>query len=123
MWVLPDRRQFLVTLLVLTACGSPSPLAGVQHGRVVVVSIDGLMPMVYPAPDAPHPASPPLRARAARGATGRAHAVMPTVTSRAHTTLVTGVPPGGHGIVSNKPLDLFGQNMDGWRWYAEDIAV
>ena len=123
MWGSPGSRQLLLTLLA--ACGNAaSPLGDhAPAGKVVVVSIDGMMPDVYLDPDAHHLQIPTLRALVARGASGRVHAVMPTVTYPAHTTMVTGVPPRVHGIVSNKPLDPLGKNLDGWRWYAEDIAV
>jgi predicted AlkP superfamily pyrophosphatase or phosphodiesterase len=49
--------------------------------------------------------------------------VFPTVTYPTHTSLITGVPPALHGIVTNKQPDPLGRNKDGWRWYAEDIAV
>lgn len=91
--------------------------------RVVVISVDGMMPDVYLDPDAHGLAVPTLRALVAQGAAGRVHGVMPTVTYPSHTTMVTGVPPSTHGIVSNKPLDPLAKNFDGWRWYAEDIAV
>jgi predicted AlkP superfamily pyrophosphatase or phosphodiesterase len=91
--------------------------------RVVVVSVDGMMPDVYLNPDAHGMAVPNLRALVAGGAAGRVHGVMPTVTYPSHTTMVTGQPPGVHGIVSNKPADPLAKNFDGWRWYAEDIRV
>jgi predicted AlkP superfamily pyrophosphatase or phosphodiesterase len=49
--------------------------------------------------------------------------VFPSVTYPAHTTIVTGAPPRVHGIVTNRPLDPLQKNMDGWRWYTEDIAT
>ncbi|HEX8111481.1 MAG TPA: alkaline phosphatase family protein [Kofleriaceae bacterium] len=122
------NHRGLVSLLVIAACGGAPPHDGAGApaaggGRVVVVSIDGLMPDAYLAPDAHGLAIPTLRSLVARGAAGRVHGVMPTVTYPSHTTLVTGVPPRIHGIVSNKPLDALGRNFDGWRWYAEDIRV
>jgi predicted AlkP superfamily pyrophosphatase or phosphodiesterase len=49
--------------------------------------------------------------------------VNPTVTYPSHTTLVTGVSPAKHGIITNSPFDPFSKNMGGWNWYAEDIKV
>jgi predicted AlkP superfamily pyrophosphatase or phosphodiesterase len=48
---------------------------------------------------------------------------MPTVTYPSHTTMMTGVNPGTHGIVANPAWDPFGQNYNGYRWYEEDIRV
>jgi predicted AlkP superfamily pyrophosphatase or phosphodiesterase len=114
-------------VLAIAACGGAPPHDGAgapaAGGRVVVVSVDGLMPDAYLAPDAHGLAIPTLRSLVARGAAGRVHGVMPTVTYPSHTTMVTGVPPRIHGIVSNRPLDALGRNLDGWRWYAEDIQV
>jgi predicted AlkP superfamily pyrophosphatase or phosphodiesterase len=114
--------------LALAACSAAPPridptAPAPDRGRVIVISIDGLMPDAYLAPDGHGLAIPTLRSLVARGAAARVHGVMPTVTYPSHTTLVTGVPPRVHGIVNNKPLDALGKNLDGWRWYAEDIAV
>ena len=81
------------------------------------------MPDVFLDPDAYGMKVPTLRKLVAGGAAARVHGVMPSVTYPSHTTMVTGVPPGVHGIVTNKPLDPLYKNLDGWRWYAEDIAV
>jgi predicted AlkP superfamily pyrophosphatase or phosphodiesterase len=37
--------------------------------------------------------------------------------------MVTGVSPAKHGIIANAPFDPFSKNLNGWYWYAEDIAV
>jgi predicted AlkP superfamily pyrophosphatase or phosphodiesterase len=112
----------------LGACGSVPPHGGApgappDAGRVVVISVDGLMPDAYLDPDAHGLAIPTLRSLVARGAAARVHGVMPTVTYPSHTTMVTGVPPRVHGIINNKPVDPLGKNLDGWFWYAQDIAV
>jgi predicted AlkP superfamily pyrophosphatase or phosphodiesterase len=117
-------RFVVISILLLVGCGPvrTSPRAAAAS-RVVVISVDGMMPDVYLDPDAHGLAVPTLRRLVAQGAAARVHGVMPTVTYPSHTTMVTGVPPAVHGIVSNKPLDPLGKNFDGWRWYAEEIAV
>ena len=55
----------------------------------------------------------------ARGVVG----VVPTVTYPSHTTLMTGVTPQEHGIISNTPFDPLNVNKEGWYWYAEDIKA
>src|SRR5262249_8946978 len=133
---LPSRRndgvaavKGLLIVLVAAACGGARapdgapPAAPPGAGRVVVGSVDGLMPDAYLDPAAHRLSIPTPRPRVARGAAGRVRGVMPTVTYPSHTTMVTGVPPRMHGIVTNRPLDPLSKNFDGWRWYAEDIAV
>jgi predicted AlkP superfamily pyrophosphatase or phosphodiesterase len=120
----------LALALALGACGPATPGADrpavparLAH-RVVVVSIDGLMPATYTDPDALGLAVPTLRKMVARGAFARAvEPTFPTVTYPAHTTMVTGVAPAVHGITTNRPPDPLEKNQGGWRWYAEDIAV
>jgi predicted AlkP superfamily pyrophosphatase or phosphodiesterase len=105
------------TLGVLAATQPPPP-------PVVIISIDGLRPDYVLEADSHHLKIPNLRRLLAEGA----HAtgvvgVLPTVTYPSHTTLVTGVSPGRHGIVANTTFDPLGRNRDGWYWYAEDIKV
>lgn len=47
----------------------------------------------------------------------------PTVTYPNHTTLITGVWPAEHGIVTNQTFDPLRKNMGGWYWYAQQIRV
>src|SRR6266498_1207359 len=77
-----------------------------QAAHVVLLSIDGLRPD-YVLDAARHGLKLPNRRRMmdegiwARGVTG----VLPTVTYPSHTTLLTGVAPAIHGIVSNQTFD------------------
>ena len=94
----------------------------VQH--VIVISIDGMKPESYTDPDAHGLKIPTLRQIVRDGASSDGvQPVMPTVTYPSHTTMVTGVNPGTHGIVTNPAWDPFGQNYNGYRWYEEDIRV
>jgi predicted AlkP superfamily pyrophosphatase or phosphodiesterase len=99
------------------------PSSAAHRSRVVVISIDGMMPDTWSAPDAQGLAVPTLRALAARGAKARVQTVFPAVTYPAHTTMVTGVAPAVHGIVTNRPPDPLNKNLAGWRWYSEEIRV
>lgn len=127
------RRPAPLLLLALTlgACTRPgastSPGGATSNGadrHVIMVSIDGLMPEVYLRPDELGLAVPTLRALKTAGAHSPGmRGVFPTVTYPTHTTLVTGVDPGTHGIVANLPLDPLQANADGWYWYAEDIRT
>ena len=125
---LATAPSLLWAACALAACAAaPTPAAdrppAPARPRVVVISVDGMMPDTYLNPDAHGLRVPVLRSLVRRGAVARVTSVFPTVTYPAHTTLVTGVPPGTHGITSNRPPDPLDKNQAGWRWYAEDIAV
>jgi len=91
---------------------------------LIIVSVDGMRPDYVSAADAHGIKVPALRelARIGAAATG-VRGVVPTVTYPSHTTIVTGVNPAKHGILSNAPFDPFKKNAGGWYWYAEDIRV
>ena len=113
-----------LSLLAVAAfrVGAQAPSAATHP--VVLISIDGLKPEYVLEADAHGLRIPNLRALVARGA----HAtgvvgVVPTVTYPSHTTLVTGVAPARHGIITNNTFDPFKRNQGGWYWYASDIRV
>lgn len=115
----------LLLLAMALGCGRPTATTSPATGEhVIVVSVDGLMPEVYLRPDELGLAVPTLRALKAAGAhSPGVRGVFPTVTYPTHTTMVTGVEPGAHGIVANVPLDPLQDNADGWYWYAQDIRA
>ena len=115
--------QRLVATVVL-ACSAVPLGAQANHRPLVLISVDGLKPEYVLDADAHGLRIPHLRALLARGA----HAsgvvgVVPTVTYPSHTTLVTGVSPARHGILSNNTFDPLRKNQGGWYWYASDIRV
>ena len=74
--------------------------------RVLVISIDGLRPEFY---QDPRWEAPTLRRLSREGASAlRMLSVFPSVTYVNHTSLVTGVRPGRHGIFGN---NLFSQEV------------
>ena len=99
-------------------------LSGAAAAPVVLISIDGLHPRYVLESKQLALTLPNLRSFVADGcyATG-VRAVLPTVTYPNHTTMLTGVAPSEHGIISNTTFDPLGSNRDGWYWYAEDILV
>jgi predicted AlkP superfamily pyrophosphatase or phosphodiesterase len=123
------RSLPVVAVALVAACGANpnevvKPAAPPERGRVVMISIDGLMPETYLDADRLGLKIPALRKMRESGAFARGvESVFPTVTYPSHTTMVTGVPPRMHGITSNRPNDPLGKNYDGWNWYSEDIAV
>jgi predicted AlkP superfamily pyrophosphatase or phosphodiesterase len=91
---------------------------------VLLISIDGLRPDYLTHADEHGLKIPNLRQLVkegtfAEGVTG----VVPTITYPSHTTLVTGVWPAKHGILSNVTFDPTNENMAGWYWYASAIKV
>jgi predicted AlkP superfamily pyrophosphatase or phosphodiesterase len=90
--------------------------------RVVLISIDGLQPSRYTSTG---PARiPNLRRVMRQGVHADAvEGVFPSVTYPSHTTLITGVPPGVHGIIDNRIVDPERRANGGWFWYARWIRV
>lgn len=89
---------------------------------VVMLSIDGLRPDYVLEADKHGVKIPNLRRMVKEGAwASGVTGVLPTVTYPSHTTLLTGVAPARHGILSNTTFDPMRKNMNGWYWYAEDI--
>jgi predicted AlkP superfamily pyrophosphatase or phosphodiesterase len=89
--------------------------------RVILISIDGLMPSSYTSPDSP---AVNLRKLAAEGMWSEGVVgVLPTVTYPSHTTLITGVEPAVHGIYDNGVFDPENKSNGAWYWYARDIKV
>src|ERR1041384_6155206 len=116
------RAIFLGALLLCAAAHAEAAARGQPIRAVVFVSIDGLMPATYVAPDTHGLGVPTLREIVKNGAwSDGARSVFPSVTYPAHASIATGVNPSVHGIVANGAFDPLGKNQQGWRWYAEDI--
>jgi predicted AlkP superfamily pyrophosphatase or phosphodiesterase len=111
-------------LAVVFAATTPALFAQTTHQPVLLISVDGMRPDYVTQADEHHLMIPTLRRILASGthATG-VNGVMPTITYPSHTTLVTGVPPAEHGIVSNSRFDP-DHKLDGaWYWYADRVKV
>src|SRR5687768_17471482 len=111
----------LLCLLFATLCSAACLAA---PPSVLVISVDGLHPAYVIDADRHGLKIPALRRLMQQGA----HAsgvvgVVPTVTYPSHTTLMTGLAPREHGIISNTPFDPLNVNKEGWYWYAEDIKT
>jgi predicted AlkP superfamily pyrophosphatase or phosphodiesterase len=89
--------------------------------HVVLLSIDGLRPDYYLHPDTYHLKIPHLRSLMQRGSYAqRMLSVYPTLTYPAHTTIVTGVRPARHGIVSNF---VFAPTQGLLNWYLKSTDI
>ena len=110
------RRRLLIVVALLGALAGCAVHAQ-EPGRarhVVIISIDGLRPEFY-LDDAW--AAPELRALLNTGSHARAaEGVFPTVTYPNHATIVTGVRPARHGVLSNTIPTPAGTRE---RWYEE----
>ena len=115
-----DRRLLKSAALLCSAAFLVAP--GLLAARpVLLISIDGLRPGDVLEADKRGLKVPNLRRMvkegvSASGVTG----VLPTLTYPSHTTLLTGVAPASHGIVSNTTFDPKQINYGGWYWYAQD---
>ena len=115
-----QRRLCFCMLAVLLAL--PLLLHAQGRLRVVMISIDGLMPSSYTQPG---PSKiPTLRRLAREGAYAEGVVgVLPSVTYPSHTSLITGVLPAVHGIVDNHVLDPEGLSHGAWYWFAREIRT
>lgn len=94
-------KKTLGLLLLLTGCGTgtPPPPAAVLPA-ILLVTLDTTR-ADHVAPEAPGDATPTLAGLAARGVTfAHAYTTAP-MTLPAHTSMMTGLYPGGHGIHEN----------------------
>lgn len=95
-----------------------------QIRRVLIITIDGLRPDSYLDPDEEGLKIPTLRWIVEHGAVSEGMtSVFPTLTYPAHTSIATGTSPGKHRIVSNRSFAPLQDDLEGWRWYADEVAV
>jgi len=110
------RRRLLAAVALLGALvGCAVHAQGLGRARhVVIISIDGLRPEFYLDDSW---GAPELRALLKAGSHARAaEGVFPTVTYPNHATIVTGVRPARHGVLSNTIPTPAGTRG---RWYEE----
>src|SRR3954469_327045 len=92
------RALLALLLLTTTLRADPAP-----DRIVVLISVDGLAHYYFADPKAEMPTMRKLAAEGARAKMMKAS--LPTVTWPNHTTLVTGVQPGKHGVIGNNYFD------------------
>ncbi len=112
------------SIATLALAGSVLLPGAARAEPVLLVSIDGLRPGDVIEASQRGLNIPTLRRFVTNGAYASAVTPStPTVTYPNHTTMLTGVSPARHGIVSNTSFDPKGINQGGWYWYADDIKA
>lgn len=111
------RNRFLLVSMLLLGAGVAAQAQRAKY--VVMISVDGFRPDFYrdkswPAPNMQQLMEKGVYAEGVRG-------VFPTVTYPSHTTLITGVTPGKHGICYNTAFSFDGQA--GWNTDASLIKT
>jgi predicted AlkP superfamily pyrophosphatase or phosphodiesterase len=113
----------LLLALALVAMPETAAREAADAPRVILISIDGLMPSSYTDPALAR-YTPNLRRLASQGVwADGVIGVLPTVTYPSHTTLITGVEPARHGVYDNQIFDPEGRSNGAWYWYADAIQV
>jgi predicted AlkP superfamily pyrophosphatase or phosphodiesterase len=136
-----SRRGLVIKSLQFAAClfglalpfGMPGALAAdgaapaarpVDKPHVLMISIDGMKPE-YVTRAAEHGLNLPNLRRFLTDGTyaDGVQGVVPTVTYPSHTTLVTGVWPAEHGIISNTVFDPMLEHKGEWYWYFKEVKT
>ena len=115
------RRRACAVALFGVALVAAAPAGPRPADHVLLISIDGLVPEYYLRPQEHGLTLPNLVAL--RDAGSFAEAVVgqyPSVTYPSHTSMVTGVRPARHGIISNTRFDPPGGST---QWYREASAL
>jgi hypothetical protein len=90
--------------------------------KLIILSIDGF-PGYYLEDDYIMKDLPNLSLFFSKSHGGRVKTVNPSLTYPSHTSMITGVDPGIHGIEGNRPIDPFYLEDGAWLWYDEDRKV
>lgn len=105
---------------------TPSAGKTIQAPRpehVILISVDGMPPDYYTAPEKLGLRAPTLIMMKQSGAHAEGmEGVYPTVTYPQHTTMVTGLRPAAHGIVQNRIFEAPTEPQTRyWYWYAKAL--
>ncbi len=97
------RILFTITSTLLLLSTGPSYAGPKKDRHVILISIDGLAHYYH---DDPKAIMPTIRGMAEKGARAQwVRAPFPTMTWTSHTTLITGVEAGRHGVIGNDYYD------------------
>jgi predicted AlkP superfamily pyrophosphatase or phosphodiesterase len=93
--------------------------------HVILISVDGMPPDYYTAPEKLGLRAPTMTMMKQGGAYADGmEGVYPTVTYPQHTTMVTGLRPAAHGIVQNRIFEAPTEPQTRyWYWYANALKA
>src|SRR5215831_74135 len=93
--------------------------------HVILISVDGMPPDYYTAPEKLGLRVPTLTMMKQGGAYADGmEGVYPTVTYPQHTTMVTGLRPAAHGIVQNRIFEAPSEpQTHHWYWYSKALKA
>lgn len=116
----PIKFAAIFGLLCLMAA---NPVVSAQRS-LLLISIDGLRPDYISKADEHGLKIPALRQLYANGVRAEGvRGVLPTATYPSHTSIITGVVPAAHGVVSNHPFGVKIEGLDVWYYYSEDLKA
>ncbi len=92
-------------------------------GRVVLLSVDGLKPGIYRAPESSHRFPNLLELEKAGASAESVETIYPSTTYPAHATIVTGVPPRTHGVYSHLASLDPTEKARPWYWYSRVLRA
>lgn len=119
-----SARVVVVLLLTLALLPVHAQRPGNPDRHVLLISIDGLMADYYLNADELRLKIPNLRRFLREGTYAKgAISVLPSLTFPAHTSMITGHNPSGHGILNNYVFDPDASLGGGWYWYYRDLKV
>jgi len=115
---LVKRLWFAALLMPAPAAIAAPPVVPTDH-KLVIISIDGLDARFFHEADRLHLKIPTLRKLAATGVWADVVGMVPTETWPSHAVIVTGVPPGQNGVLSNEKSGKPG----GRYWFENELKV
>jgi predicted AlkP superfamily pyrophosphatase or phosphodiesterase len=105
------------------ASGAGQTTQSPRTDHVILISVDGMPPDYYTAPEKLGLRAPTLTTMKNDGAYADGmEGVYPTVTYPQHTTMVTGLRPAAHGVVQNRIFEAPSEPQTRyWYWYANAL--
>ncbi|MDE1177967.1 MAG: ectonucleotide pyrophosphatase/phosphodiesterase [Edaphobacter sp.] len=116
--------RFAASVAVAAGMCVSAQAKGPATKQVILISVDGMTPMEYTDAAGHGLKIPNISALRDAGCSSPGMlGVFPASTYPSHTAMITGQPPGVHGIVSNTPIDPMNLEFGGWYYYAEKIKT
>jgi predicted AlkP superfamily pyrophosphatase or phosphodiesterase len=131
----PRRSSATAVVALLLLCGAifsysqassaGQTISAARPEHIILISVDGLPPDYYTAPEKLGLRVPTLTMMKQSGAHAEGmEGVYPTVTYPQHTTMVTGLRPAAHGIVQNRIFEAPSEPQTRyWYWYANALKA